>query len=216
MDFIGIILTFLSTALITISRVISDSQRAMRNYLVYVGLLVSCGAVFVTYHNVQGQKEKLRMSIDKSEKFEGEVKELKMKMFALNGQIEETTTSLLRSNDASSIAIAEKLKNTTGQLLSANYSTSSVVNDLLKEQNDSLRRILVHTVTVLRQSIAASENNLKSQIKESEGAIKNQFTTAESSLKIGLNNLEDHIDDHFEKTNKMIDGIEADSTEEEE
>lgn len=212
MDFLGLILTFLSTALITVSRLISDQQRAMRNYLVYVGLLVSGGAVFVTYQNIQSQKDRLRKSNDESEKFKGEVKDLKLKMFALNGQIEEATTSLLQNNDAASIAIAEKLKNTTGELLSANYSTSSVINDLLREQNDSLKRMLTYTIGTMKQSIAIAENNMKEQIKSSEASFRHQLSTTESTLKIEMNNLEERIEDGFEETKKKIDGIEADTS----
>jgi hypothetical protein len=212
MDFIGIILTFLSTALITISRLISDKQRAMRNYLVYVGLLVSGAAVFVTYQNVQSQKEKLRKSNEASEKFKQEITDLKLKMFALNGQINEATTSLLQNNDAASIAIAEKLKNSTGELLSANYSTSSVVNDLLKEQNDSLTKILVKAVNVIKQSIAVSESNTKNQLKEIDASFKHQLTTTESSMKIEFNNLEEHVDEKFEEVDKKIGEMEEDSS----
>lgn len=212
MDFLGLILTFLSTALITISRVISDQQRAMRNYLVYVGLLVSGGAVFVTYQNIQSQKERLRKSVDESDKFKGEVKELKLKMFALNGQIQDATASLLQNNDAASIAIAEKLKSTTGELLSANYSTSNVINDLLREQNDSLKRMLTSTIVTMKQSIAITENNVKEQIKSTEASFKHQLTTTESALKIEMNNLEEKIDDGFEETKKQLEGIESDSS----
>ncbi len=219
MDFIGIILTFFSTALITVSRLISDKQRAMRNYLVYVGLLVSAGAVFVTYHNVQSQKDKLRRSNEESDKFKQEVSDMRIKMLALNGQIDEATTSLLKNNDATSIAIAEKLKNTTGQLLSANYSTSSVVNDLLKEQNDSLSKVLVKMVNTLKQSIANSENNTRNQIKESEASFRQQLSTVEASVKIEFNNLEEHVDESFEEVdkkfaqvNKKIESLEEDTS----
>lgn len=204
MDFIGIILTFLSTALITMSRVINDQHRNARNYLVYLGLIVSGGAVFVTYHNVQAQKERLAKSNEENRKFKEEVSGMKMKMFALNGQIEETTNSLLNSNDATSIAIAERLKSSTGQLLSANYSTSSVVNDLLKEQNDSLKRILVKAVNILKQSISVTELNLKAQAKESESVLKRDLTGAESAIKIDINNLEEEMNDKFEEVDKKL------------
>ena len=204
MDFIGIILTFMSTALITMSRVIKDDQRNARNYLVYLGLIVSGAAVFVTYHNVQGQKDRLAKSNEENRKFKEEVSGMKMKMFALNGQIEETTNSLLNSNDATSIAIAERLKSSTGQLLSANYSTSSVVNDLLKEQNDSLKRILIKAVNILKQSINATESNLKAQSKDTENSLKRELTNTESTIKIDINNLEEQINDKFEETDKKL------------
>ena len=110
MDFIGIILTFLSTALITVSRLISDQQRNFRNYLVYVGLLVSAAAVFVTYNNVQAQKERLRKSYEENEKFKQEVKGLKLKMLELNNKIQKETTELLKNNDNKRTKIEEKLK----------------------------------------------------------------------------------------------------------
>jgi len=184
----------------------------MRNYLVYVGLLVSGGAVFATYQNIQSQKDRLRRSIDESDKFKTEVKDLKLKMFALNGQIQETTASLLQSNDASSIAIAEKLQSSTGQLLSANYSTSNVINDLLKEQNDSLKRMLTYTISALKQSIAVSENNMKEHMKSSEAVFTRHLSTTESAHKIEMNNLEEKIEDGFEETKKQIDGIESDTS----
>jgi hypothetical protein len=212
MDFIGIILTFMSTALITLSRVIKDEHLNARNYLVYIGLLVSGAAVFVTYHNVQLQKDKLRLSNEENEKIREEVKGMKLKLFALNGQIEEATTSLLKNNDAASVAIAGRLRNTTGQLLSANYSTSSVVNDLLKEQNDSLKRILVKTVNILKTSISNSESNMKNQMKESENNFKQIVSSTETSLKIEINNLEDHVDDKFDETAKKLNNIADDSS----
>jgi len=154
----------------------------------------------------------LRRSNEESDKFKTEIKELKFKMYALNGQIQEATTSLLQNNDASSIAIAEKLQNTTGQLLSANYTTSSVINDLLKEQNDSLKRMLTYTITALKQSIAVSENNMKEQVKSSEALFSRHLTTTESALKIEMNNLEERIEDGFEETKRQIDGIELDTS----
>ena len=204
MDFMGIMLTFLSTALITVSRLISDQQRNFRNYLVYVGLMVSGAAVFVTYNNVQAGKERLRKSNEENERFKEELKGLKFKMFALNGQIQEATSSLMKNNDVASMEIAEKLRSSTGELLSANYSTSSVVNDLLKEQNDSLKRVIVKAVNIMKQSVSQSEANMKAQLRESENNLKQIVNNSESTIKIGINNLEEHVDDKFEETAKKL------------
>ena len=211
MDSIGILLTFLSTALITMSRVIGDQHKNARNYLVYLGLIVSAGAVFVTYNNVQSQKERLRKSSEENEKFKEEVKGMKLKMYALNGQIEQTTTSLLQSNDATSIALGEKLKNSTGQLLSASYSNSSIMNDLLEEQNDSLKRMLVKTVNILKQTINASELDVKTQLKESETAMKQLISKTETNLKIDINNLEEHVDDKFDENDKLLKALQEET-----
>ncbi|MBC7390956.1 MAG: hypothetical protein H7329_17240 [Opitutaceae bacterium] len=209
-------LTFLSTALITFSRLVSDQQRNLRNYLVYVGLMVSGAAVFVTYNNVQAQKERLRKSNEENERFKQEVKGLKFKMFALNNQIQVATSSLMQNNDAASTAIAEKLRSSTGELLSANFSSTSIVNDLLKEQNDSLKRVIVKAVNIMKQSVSQSEANMKAQLKESETNLKHLVNNSQSTLKIDINNLEEHVDDKFEETAKklqiMSEEIEEDSS----
>ncbi len=226
MDFIGIILTFASTSLITISRLISDKLRFMRNLLVYLGIAVSGGAVYFTYQNIQASKHRLQVSESHNIKLTNDIENLNMKMYGLSGQIQMAADSLFLKNDSASLKIAERLRASTGVIMNSHQSSNMVINTMLRQQNDSLVRVLnlmanqinsqlnnteLHvkeqlstTERLYLDKLAESEAKFNEYVVNSETRIKEAMDASEERLKTSMSESEDGMIEKLEETESKL------------
>lgn len=204
MDFIGIILTFASTSLITISRLISDKLRFMRNLLVYLGIAVSGAAVFFTYQNVQASKTRLHESESRNIKLTTDIENLNMKMYGLSGQIQLAADSLFLKNDSASLKIAERLRASTGDIMSSHQSSSSMINNMLQQQNDSLLRALKQMVLQLNSSISSSEHKMNDHLSSTEKLYSEKMAESEAKFNEYVVNSESRIKEAMDASEERI------------